>query len=51
LLRRSDLGRQREPVLSNVATETEAKEILIQAAELYSQVKYWITKNDPVVRT
>ena len=50
MLRTSDLGRQREPVLSNVATETEAKEILVQAAEFYSQVEYWITKNHPVLK-
>lgn len=30
---------------SNVATETEAKEILAQAAEFYNQVEDWITKN------
>ena len=35
---------------SNVATETEAKEILVQAAEFYSQVEYWITKNHPALK-
>ena len=35
---------------SNVATETEAKEILVQAAEFYSLVEYWITKNHPALK-
>ncbi len=35
---------------SNVATDTEAKEILVQAAEFYSQVEYWITKNHPALK-
>jgi allantoicase len=29
---------------SNVATETEAKEIIVQATEFYNQVEDWITK-------
>lgn len=29
---------------SNVATKTEAKEILAQAAEFYNQVEDWIAK-------
>lgn len=33
--------------LSNVAAETEAKEILAQAAEFYRQVEDWIAKNHP----
>jgi hypothetical protein len=36
--------------ISNVATETEAKESLVQAAEFYSQVEYWITKNHPALK-
>jgi allantoicase len=32
---------------SNVATETEAKEVLVQAAEFYIQVEEWIAKNHP----
>jgi hypothetical protein len=32
---------------SNVATETEAKGILAQAAEFYNQVEEWIAKNHP----
>jgi hypothetical protein len=35
---------------SNVATETEAKEILIQASQFYSEVEDWITKNHPSLR-
>jgi uncharacterized protein (UPF0332 family) len=35
---------------SNVATETEAKEILVQAAEFCSQVEYWITKSHPALK-
>lgn len=35
---------------SNVATETEAKEIMVQAAEFYNQVEDWITKNHPSLR-
>lgn len=35
---------------SNVATETEAKEILAQAAEFYHQVEDWITKNHPSLK-
>jgi allantoicase len=30
---------------SNVATETEAKEILVQASRFYGEVEDWITKN------
>ncbi len=32
---------------SNVATETEAKEILVAAIEFYKQVEDWITKSHP----
>lgn len=32
-------------IFSNVATETEAKEILAQAAGFYRQVEDWIAKN------
>ena len=35
---------------SNVATETEAKEIMVQAAEFYNQVEDWITKNHPTLK-
>jgi len=35
---------------SNVATETEAKEIMIQATEFYNQVEDWITKNHPALK-
>jgi allantoicase len=35
---------------SNVATETEAKEILVQANEFYSQIEGWITKNHPTLK-
>ena len=35
---------------SNVATETEAKEIIVQATEFYSQVEDWITKNHPTLK-
>ena len=35
---------------SNVATETEAKEILIQASQFYSEVEDWITKNHPSLK-
>ena len=35
---------------SNVATETEAKEILVQANEFYNQVEDWITKNHPAMK-
>lgn len=35
---------------SNVATETEANEILAQAAEFYHQVEDWITKNHPSLK-
>jgi hypothetical protein len=35
---------------SNVATETEAKEIMVQAAEFYNEVEDWITKNHPALR-
>jgi uncharacterized protein (UPF0332 family) len=35
---------------SNVATETEAKEILVEANEFYNQVEDWITKNHPSLR-
>jgi uncharacterized protein (UPF0332 family) len=32
---------------SNVATETEAKEILARAADFYNKVEDWITRNHP----
>ena len=35
---------------SNVATDTEAKEILIQASQFYSEVEGWITKNHPSLK-
>ena len=35
---------------SNVATETEAKEIVVQAGEFYNQVEDWITKNHPTLK-
>lgn len=35
---------------SNVATETEAKELLIQASQFYSEVEDWITKNHPSLK-
>ena len=35
---------------SNVATETEAKEILVQAKEFYNHVEDWITKNHPALK-
>ena len=35
---------------SNVATETEAKEILVQAKRFYGEVEDWITKNHPALK-
>jgi uncharacterized protein (UPF0332 family) len=35
---------------SNVATETEAKEVLVQASQFYREVEDWITKNHPSLR-
>ena len=35
---------------SNVATETEAKEILTQASEFYNHVEDWIIKNHPPLK-
>jgi protein phosphatase len=35
---------------SNVATETEAKEILVKASQFYGEVEDWITKNHPSLR-
>lgn len=35
---------------SNVATETEAKEILIQASLFYGEVEDWIAKNHPSLK-
>jgi SAV_6107-like HEPN len=35
---------------SDVATETEAKELLVQANEFYNQVEDWIAKNHPSLR-
>lgn len=34
----------------NVVTETEAKEIIVQATKFYSQVEDWITKNHPTLK-
>jgi hypothetical protein len=35
---------------SNVATDTEAKEILVQAGQFYVEVEDWITKNHPALK-
>ena len=35
---------------SNVATETEAKEILIQASQFYGEVEDWIANNHPSLK-
>jgi allantoicase len=35
---------------SNVATETEAKEIVVQAKLFYSEVEDWIAKNHPSLK-
>ena len=37
-------------LLQRCATETEAKEILIQASQFYSEVEDWITKNHPSLK-
>jgi len=35
---------------SNVATQTEAKEILAQASQLYGEVEDWLAKNHPSLK-
>ena len=35
---------------SNVATDTEAKEIVVQAKQFYIEVEEWITKNHPALK-
>jgi uncharacterized protein (UPF0332 family) len=35
---------------SNVATETEAKEILAQASQFYGEVEDWLAKNHPSLK-
>jgi hypothetical protein len=35
---------------SNVATDTEAKEIVVQAKQFYVEVEDWITKNHPALK-
>jgi hypothetical protein len=35
---------------SSVATETEVKEILLQASQFCSEVEDWITKNHPSLK-
>ncbi|MGA8149771.1 MAG: SAV_6107 family HEPN domain-containing protein [Terriglobales bacterium] len=35
---------------SNVATDTEAKEIVVQAKQFYVEVEDWITKNHPAMK-
>ena len=35
---------------SNVATETEAKESLVQAKQFYVEVEDWITRNHPLLK-
>jgi hypothetical protein len=35
---------------SNVATDTEAKEIVVQAEQSYVEVEDWITKNHPALK-
>jgi len=36
--------------LSNVASETEANEILIQAGDFYAHIEDWITKTYPALK-
>jgi hypothetical protein len=35
---------------SNVATDTEVKEIVVQAKQFYIEVEEWITKNHPALK-
>jgi PleD family two-component response regulator len=35
---------------SNVATDTEAKEIVVQVKQFYIEVEDWITKNHPALK-
>jgi uncharacterized protein (UPF0332 family) len=35
---------------SNIATDTEAKEILVQARQFYVEVEDWIAKNHPALK-
>jgi len=35
---------------SNVATDTESKEIVVQAAEFYNEVENWIAKKHPSLK-
>jgi hypothetical protein len=35
---------------SNVATDTEAKEIVVQAKQFCVEVEDWITKNHPTLK-
>jgi allantoicase len=37
-------------IFSNVATDTESKEIVVQAAEFYNEVENWIAKNHPALK-
>ena len=42
--------RKRNTIVSNVAMETEAKKILVQASRFYAEVEEWITKNYPSLK-
>ena len=35
---------------SNIATDTEAKQIVVQAKQFYVEVEDWITKNHPPLK-
>ena len=35
---------------SNVATDTESKEIVVRAVEFYNEVENWIAKNHPALK-
>lgn len=35
---------------SNVATDTESKEIVVQAVEFYNEVENWIARNHPALK-
>jgi hypothetical protein len=49
-LGQSTLETEGHETFSNVATETEAKEILVQASQFYGEVEDWITKNHPSLK-
>jgi hypothetical protein len=48
---RNNIRILRNSTFSDVATESEAKEILVQASHFYAEVEGWIAKTHPALKS